>query len=124
MPHAMRLPTIPAGTRIQVFTRDSDLRTWLLDELALMSPGSSVEVRALDSLEQSSATDLLIVDIDHLNEGDVEQLREAILKHTSIIAVGSPHRLPVPLDFTCLLESKLTSKQLKRAVRDVVTRGA
>jgi hypothetical protein len=124
MPHAVRLPTIPSGTRIQVFARDADLRAWLLDELALLSPASAVEVRALDTLEQTAATDVLIVDIDHLNEGDIELLRSAILRHTSVIAIGSPHALSVRLDFTCVLDTRLTSKQLKRAVRDVVTRGA
>jgi len=110
--------------RVHVFARDSDLRDWLLDELALMSPFGSIEARAVDTLEHAAQPALLLVGLDQMTRADVEQLRELICRHLLVVGIGSPQRLHVPLDLQVVLDTKLTSKQLKRAVRDLAARGA
>lgn len=94
---------------------------WLTDELALLSP--SIEVTSAQSLHTLAADPaaLWIVELEALSTSDDDQLRQLIEEHTAkVIAIGSP---PPPLanaPFACVLDAKLTSRQLKRAVRDVL----
>jgi hypothetical protein len=97
---------------VRIYTRDGDLRAWLVDELALMSP--TIDVHATDVLDAATAQ-LLIVSTDALTLADVDVLRALAIP---VIAIG-----PVPpqfstIPFACVLDLKLTSKQFKRAVRD------
>ena len=97
--------------RIRVITNDRDLRAWLADELALMSP--TIAVESADTLDASGA-DLLIVGFDAVPAAHVERLRELPMP---VIGIGAP---PAALagSAICILDAKLTSKQLKRAVGD------
>jgi hypothetical protein len=105
----------PDPVRVSVFAHDAELRQWLLDELALLSP--PFEVRALETLEHAG-NDLLIVGLDCMRTHDIEQLRAVILRRITVIAIGSPQVLHDPLDFAFVLDPELTSHQLKRALRD------
>jgi hypothetical protein len=100
--------------RVGVFARDLELRTWLVDELALLSP--TIEVKTVDALDGASPH-LLIVGLDALTLADAERLRE-LARATPVIAIGSPSTQLATAPFACVLDTKLTSKELKRAVRD------
>ena len=97
--------------RIRVLTNDQELRAWLVDELALISP--TIEAQIAESLDTTGA-DMLIVGLDSLPAAHVELLRELSIP---VIAIGAtPNTLSGSR--VCVLDAKLTSKQLKRAVRD------
>jgi hypothetical protein len=97
--------------RIRVITSDRDLRAWVVDELALMSP--TIEVQTADTLDAADA-DLLIVGLDALPAAAAERLRELSIP---VIGIGAPPSV-LAGSSVCVLDAKLTSKQLKRAVRD------
>ena len=96
--------------RIQVLTTDRELRAWLVDELALISP--TIEVRTTETLDGAGA-DLLIVGLDGLPAADIERMRELTIP---VIAIGATSAQLA--SSVCLLDPTLTSKQLNRAVRD------
>ena len=98
--------------RIRVLSHDHELRAWLVDELALISP--TIEVQTVDTLD-TTGTQLLIVGLDTLDADDVARLRELTIP---VIAIGTPIVGLAPV--ACVLDAKLTSKQLKRAVRDLL----
>jgi hypothetical protein len=100
--------------RVGVFARDPELRTWLVDELGLLSP--ALAVQSLDALDAASLQ-LLIVDLDALTLADEARLRE-LAPATPVIAIGAPTKQLATTPFFCVLEAELTSKQLKRAVRE------
>ena len=103
---------------IRVFAHDHDLRGWLVDELALMSP--TIEVQTTAVLDTGSAH-LLIVGLDALVPAELAALG-AVLERRALPVIGIGPAAP-PLAsaaFVCLLDAKLTSKQLKRAVRDAL----
>ena len=104
---------------MRVFAHDRELRAWLVDELALMSPFGSVEVEEVDALDGVGSGDVLIAGLEHITAGEADKLRELIAQHVLVIAVGAPQALQMRLDFRCVLDTKLTSRQLKRAVRDI-----
>ena len=97
--------------RIRVLTTDRELRAWLVDELALMSP--TIEVQTTETLDGAGAS-LLIVGLDALAAADLERLRELTVP---VIAIGVPNA-QLAGSSVCVLDPKLTSKQLKGAVRD------
>ncbi len=103
-----------AELRVGVFARDPELRTWLVDELALLSP--TLAIQSLEALEAASLQ-LLIVDLDALTLADEDRLRE-VAPLTRVIAIGAPTAQLAATPFCCVLEAELTSKQLKRAVRE------
>jgi hypothetical protein len=107
-----------AEVSVRVFTQDGDLRAWLVDELALMSP--TLDVQAISSLDVATAH-LLIVSTDLLTVADVDQLRGLSIP---VIAIGAPGPQFAGVPFACVLDSKLTSKQFKRAVRDALANHA
>lgn len=112
---------MPVEVRIHVFARDRDLTTWLTDELALLSP--TIEVKMLSTLK-TLATDpaeLWIVELEALSAADDAQLRDLVeQRNAPVIAIGTPSPPLADAPFACVLDAKLTSKQLKRAVRDVL----
>jgi hypothetical protein len=99
---------------VRVFSHDQELRAWLVDELALLSP--TIDVQTVDALDGAVAH-LLIVGLDMLTLADAERLRE-LAPATPVIAIGSPTSQLAATPFVCVLDTKLTSKELKRAVRD------
>ena len=113
---------LPERIRVHVFAHDHELRAWLLDELALMSPFGSVEVETVDALDRAAACDVLIAGLERMTTSEAEVLRDMIAQHRIVIAIGAPQALQMRLDFRCVLDAKLTSRQLKRAVRDVANR--
>ena len=103
-----------AELRVGVFAHDRELRGWLVDELALLSP--TLEVQTVDALE-TAAAHLLIVGLDALSLADAERLRE-LAPATRVIAIGAPTSQLAATPFACVLDTSLTSKELKRAVRE------
>lgn len=101
---------------VRVFAHDRELRSWLVDELALLS--SLLEVRTVDALD-AAPMDLLIVDVDGLAGGELDRLRE-LAATTRVIAIGASTAALHATNFAAVLDARLTSKQLKRAVRDAL----
>jgi hypothetical protein len=103
---------------IHVFAHDRELRAWLVDELALMSP--TIDVQTTDTLV-SGAAHLLIVGLDALEPRDVARLAELLERRAvPVIGIGTAAPSLATAAFACVLDAKLTSKQLKRAVRDAL----
>ena len=98
--------------RVLVHTVDRELRMWLVDELALISP--TIEVHTADTLDTTGA-DLLIVGLDALTAADIDRLRTLSIP---VIAIGVEPAQLAGAPQICVLDAKLTSRQLKRAVRD------
>jgi hypothetical protein len=108
---------MPTEVIIRVFAHDHDLRGWLVDELALMSP--TIEVQTTAILDAGSAQ-LLIVGLDALAATELEGLAAVLhARAVPVIGIGAATALPTAA-FACVLDAKLTSKQLKRAVRDAL----
>ncbi len=111
--------------RVRVYATDGELRTWLADELALMSP--TIDVQTLDDIRQldPGTSDLVLAGIDTLSSADSERLREVVERHAApVIAIGTPPPALRGVPFACVLDATLTSKQLKRAVRECLARPA
>lgn len=115
---------MPAEIRVRIFARDRELRAWLTDELALLSP--RLEVDAIDDLDAlaEGAPDLWIVGVEALTDAESAQLRTILERRRApVIAVGTCEALPRDA-FASVLDAKLTSLELKRAVRDCIARPA
>ena len=109
---------MPPDARVCLYAPDSELRTWLADELALLP---SIEVHALDTVQALEATpaELLIVSIDMLTLADTERVRELVARTAApVIAIGTPTATLANVGVASVLDATLTSKQLKRAVRE------
>lgn len=116
---------MPAEIRVRICARDAELREWLADELALLSP--TIDVQTADGLDDLAAApaELLIVGVDALSDSESEQLRTILERQRGpVIAIGTPSSVLRPEVFTYVLDARLTSKQLKRAVRDCIARPA
>jgi hypothetical protein len=96
-----------------VFTRDEELRGWLVDELLLMTWLGVVEIDLVASLDGVAGADLAIVGLDALTRDELAQLHG----RTRMIAIGTP---PADLSPARVLDARLTSKELKRAIRDAL----
>lgn len=106
-----------AEVTIQVFAHDHELRGWLIDELALMSP--TIDARTADAIDGGPAQ-LLIVGLDSLAPAEIERLATVLDdRAVPVIGIGVATTLPAAA-FASVLDAKLTSKQLKRAVRDAL----
>ena len=113
---------MPAEVRVRVFARDRELRSWLVDELALISP--TIEVHTSETIDAiaSGIAELWIVGVDALTTPDEACLHELVAKRAAaVIAIGSLSPRLAHAPFACVLDAKLTSRQLKRAVRDALT---
>lgn len=109
--------------RVRVYATDGELRAWLADELALMSP--TIDVQTLDDVRQldTDRAELVIAGIDMLSPADSDRLREIVERAvTPVIAIGTPPPALRALPFAYVLDARLTSKQLKRAVRECLAR--
>jgi hypothetical protein len=112
---------MPAEVQIRLYATDGELRAWLADELALMSP--TIEVRAVDHVEQLDAVPaaLWIVGVEALTLADSELVAELVARRSGpVIAIGAPTSPLRAAAFACVLDARLTSKQLKRAVREAL----
>ena len=118
---AAKMCPMPSEVRIHVYARDRELGAWLADELALLSP--TIEVMRAPTLQTLAAEPaaLWIVGLEALSIGDADELRELVVQRSApVIAIGAPSPPLADAPFACVLEANLTSKQLKRAVRDVL----
>lgn len=109
--------------RVRVYATDGELRAWLADELALMSP--TIDVQTVDDVRQldTGRAELVIAGIDLLSPTDSDRLREIVEREvTPVIAIGTPRSALGGAPFACVLDARLTSKQLKRAVRECLAR--
>jgi hypothetical protein len=107
--------------RVRLFARDGELRVWLTDELALMSP--HVELDVVESVHalDAAAAELWIVGLDALTLAEDERLAELAARRTTpIIAVGTPTSAHERVGFAYRLDAEPTSKQLKRVVRELI----
>lgn len=112
---------MPAEVHIRLYATDGELRAWLADELALMSP--TIEVQAVDRVQDLDAVPaaLWIVGVEATTLADAQRLDELVARRSGpVIAIGAPLQPLRAEAFTCVLDETLTSKQLKRAVRDAL----
>jgi hypothetical protein len=109
---------MPPEVRVRVFAQDRELRSWLLDELALISP--TVEIQTSDTLHALDIqAELWIVGVELLTVADAAYLCELVDHRTApVIAIGPLTSQLAAARFVCVLDASLTSKQLKRAVRE------
>lgn len=108
--------------RVRVFAHDRELRTWLVDELALISP--TIAIHAHDTIHAlETPAELVVVGLELLTAADAAFLCDLVDRRTPpVIAIGPllPQLATAP--FACILDATLTSKQLKRAVRESLSR--
>src|SRR5258708_37327939 len=82
------LSVVPEPVRVCVCAADAELRTWLLEELSLMTWIGALQLTTLARYTPSDA-DLVIVGLEHLDAGELTQLRER-RTITPMNAIGTP----------------------------------
>ncbi len=99
--------------RVCIYARDDELRSWLLDELALMSWIGRLQLECVTTLDGVVA-DLVIIGADPLTADD----RRAIdRKQWPGIAIGHADVIA-----DRILGARLTSRELKQAIRELLVR--
>ena len=101
------------AVRVCIYAHDDELRTWLVDEVALMTWIGNVQLECVTSLDELAA-DLVIVGADRLS-GD--ERRALDRRSWPVIAVGNPDAIA-----DRVLGPGLTSRELKQAIREVLPR--
>ena len=98
--------------RIALWIAEEDLRTWVMEELLLITWVSQpVIVTVADvSLVDPDLTSLLVVGVDRLAPRDLELVRRWTVP---VIAIGADAGIPRAQ----VLGPKLTSRELKQALR-------
>lgn len=108
--------------RICVCAADDDLRTWVIDELSLISWIGRLQIEAVASLGDDvlrpHERDIVIVELDRLDARQHELLR-ARAWSTPTIAIG---RIPDGATVDRVLGARVTSRELKQAVRELLMR--
>jgi hypothetical protein len=112
----------PEPIRVAVFAPDDELRGWLVEELSLMTWMGALQLDTLTAMTldaiEPDALDLLIVDLDRMSPADVQTI--ATRSWTApVIAIGTV-RDPREYRFDQVLGSRLTSRELKQAIRKTV----
>jgi hypothetical protein len=98
--------------RVCVCANDDDLRAWILDELLLMTWVGALELDPITRLRDArSGANLVIVGTEGLGPGDLDHLHAVT---APVIAVGTA---PAGIAFASVLSTKLTSRELKQAIR-------
>lgn len=100
------------GTRICLWIVEDDLRTWVVEELLLMgwsSPPQLVTAHELAAIDPTTLG-VLVLDVDRLSPHDLEVIRGWTCP---IIAIGADPGIAR----AHLLPPKLTSRELKQAIR-------
>jgi hypothetical protein len=110
----------PEPVRVAVFAPDDELRTWLVEELSLMTWMGALQLATLTSTESldPDALDLLIVDLDRMSAADVQTIATRSWS-APVIAIGTV-RDRREYRFDHVLGSGLTSRELKQAIRQAV----
>lgn len=108
----------PASIRICVCGPDDELRGWIVEELQLMTWVGGLEVDSISGVSEDAlrpdAYDVVIAGIDGISPADAERLARRSWT-TPLIAVGTP-----AVGANRTLSSKLTSRDLKSAVRELL----
>jgi hypothetical protein len=102
--------------RICLWIAEEDLRTWVMEELLLVtwtSPPSLVV--AADPAAVDRDASLLVLGVDRLSPSDLDLVRSWSVP---VIAIGADPGIPR----AHVLGPKLTSRELKRALRAALTR--
>lgn len=95
--------------------QDDDLRAWIVEELRLMTWIGELELTsAATPADAPAQLELLILGSDGLTAGDLERVAQR-RRTTPVIAVGSTH-MTADRSFG----PKLTSRELKQAIRELV----
>lgn len=104
-----------AGERIRVCVcvSDEELRSWLIEELGLMTWIGELEMTSLANLADALAhADLIIIESDSLTPADLERLATT---HAPVIAVGTKQ-----VCANRMFGPTLTSRELRQAIRELV----
>jgi hypothetical protein len=108
---------VSESIRVCVCGPDEELRAWIAEELALMTWLGSVQLESSASLlDEPQAYQLVIAGLDGASDEEVDRLA-ARNWTTPLIAIGSrsvpAHRV---------LGTRLTSRELKQAIRELIVR--
>lgn len=124
--HDLEVPrsaVTPEPMRVAVFAPDPELRGWLLEELTLMTWKGALDLVALSAITieamKPASLDLLIVDLDHMSLADVELIATRTWA-APVIGIGTLHDRREDR-FDQVLGAGVTSRELKRAIREVVS---
>ena len=104
--------------RICIVAADDELRSWIVDELRLMSWMTAPAVDAHASLAdlQPDGATIVIVGLDRLATGELDRLR-ARTWTAPVIGVGDGG---ADLRLARVLGARLTSRELKLAIRELL----
>ena len=112
----------PEPVRVAVFAPDDELRGWLLEELSLMTWMGVLQLDAVTSMTNPTVDldglDLLIVEIDRLSAADAQAIATRTW-NAPVIAIGTPREQRAE-PYEHVLSSRLTSRELKQAIRKAV----
>src|SRR5262245_15673841 len=104
---------------VYVCARDADLRSWLIDELLLITWLGRVEIRPIDTLGdarfRTSELDLMLIELDDLDPADAELLVGRSWTQPVIGVAEAPGSLANTV--ACMLDRSPTSMHLKKAIR-------
>ena len=103
---------VPGGTRICLCIAEDDLRTWVIEELKLITWVQPAIVTAKDLSAIEPATVAVMI-IDRLAPPDLELLRGWAVP---VVAIGADPGIAGAQ----VLGPKLTSRELKQALRSTV----
>jgi hypothetical protein len=114
----------PHEIRICVCITEPDLRSWVVEELVLITWPGSLTLETVDTLAElpAEARELVLIGIDGFSEDELAAL-ERLDKHTPIVAIGSLDRRTA-FAFACRLGPKLASHELRAVIRELVYRRA
>jgi hypothetical protein len=110
------LSVVPEPVRVCVCAADAELRTWLLEELSLMTWIGPLQLTTLARYTPTDA-DLVIVGLDHLDAGELAQLRER-RSITPMIAIGTADDIRADRMFG----ASVTSRELKQSIRELLAK--
>ena len=108
--------TFVQAPRICLCIVEDDLRSWVLDELKLITWIVLPEIQILTDLAAIDAqASVVIVGLDRATPRMLEQLRDRTWR-TPLIAIGKDHGIAADR----VLEPRLTSRELKQALRGIL----
>ena len=106
---------VPGGTRICLCIAEDDLRTWVSEELLLITWVAQAAVVTVPDLAAIDPATAAVVVVDRLASPDLELLRSWSVP---VIVIGADPGVPGAV----VLGAKLTSRELKQAIRAAVLR--
>lgn len=112
----------PEQVRVAVFAPDDELRGWLVEELSLMTWMGALQLDTLAAVTMDAidpdALDLLIIDLDRMSAAEVQSIAKRSWT-APVIAIGTL-RDRREYQFDHVLGPRLTSRELKQAIRQAV----